>query len=84
MARIYESAPLTCPHCGADMRIIAFITDGVSVGRILEHIGEPAQPPRIEPARGPPAWEEQAEPLPLSDPIAQSELDFQFDPSVSW
>ncbi len=51
LARIYESEPLTCAHCGADMRIIAFITDGVSVGRILEHIGEPAQPPRIEPAR---------------------------------
>ena len=26
------------------MRIIAFMTDGVSVGRILKHIGEPADP----------------------------------------
>ncbi len=31
LARIYESAPLACPQCGADMRIIAFVTDGVSV-----------------------------------------------------
>ncbi len=83
LARIYESALLTCPQCGADMRIIAFITDGASVGRILEHIGEPVQPPRIEPARGPPAWEEQAQ-LPLPDPIAQSEPDFEFDQTVSW
>ena len=45
-ARIYESAPLACPQCGADMRIIAFVTDGVSVRGILEHIGEPTDPQR--------------------------------------
>jgi len=106
LARIYESAPLACPQCGADMRIIAFVrplhgthppslgacakilsrrifvTDGVSVRRILEHIGEPAQPPPVAPARGPPAWEEEAEPL--LDPPGQPELDFQFDQTVSW
>ncbi len=82
-ARTYESVPLACPHCGADMCIIV-VTDGVSVGRILEHIGEPAQPPRIEPARGPPAWEEKAEALPLLDSLAQPEPDFQFDQTVSW
>ena len=54
LARIYESAPLACPQCGSDMRIIAFVTDGVSVRGILEHIGEPADPPRIAPAR--PTW----------------------------
>ena len=81
---IYESAPLACPHCGADMRIIAFVTDGVSVGRILEHIGEPANPPRIAPARDPPTREAEAEALQLADPIAQPEPDFQFDQTVSW
>jgi hypothetical protein len=84
LARIYESAPLACPHCGADMRIIAFVTDGVSVGRILEHIGEPANPPRIAPARDPPTREAEAEALQLADPIAQPEPDFQFDQTVSW
>jgi len=84
LARIYESAPLACPQCGADMRIIAFVTDGVSVRGILEHIGEPAQPPPVAPARGPPAWEEEAEPLPLLDSLAQPEPDFQFDQTVSW
>ena len=43
-ARIYESAPLACRHCGAEMRIIAFVTDGVSVRRILEHIASPPIP----------------------------------------
>jgi hypothetical protein len=84
LARIYESAPLACPQCGADMRIIAFVTDGVSIRGILEHIGEPADPPRIAPARGPPAWETEAEALQLADPIAQPEPDFQFDQTVSW
>jgi len=27
LARIYEAFPLTCPQCGAQMRIAAFITD---------------------------------------------------------
>ncbi len=68
LARIYEAAPLACPRCGADMRIIAFVTDGVSVRRILTHIGEPTDPPRIAPARGPPAQEAEAEALQLVDP----------------
>ncbi len=46
LARIYESAQLACPHCGAEMRIIAFVTDGVSARRILAHIGEPTDPQR--------------------------------------
>ena len=50
LARIYECLPLLCPRCGEPMRIIAFVTDGVSVRRILEHVGEPADPPRIAPA----------------------------------
>ncbi len=41
LVRIYESAPLACPHCGADMGIPAFVRDDVSVRRILAHIGEP-------------------------------------------
>jgi hypothetical protein len=27
LARIYEAFPLTCPRCGVEMRIIAFITE---------------------------------------------------------
>jgi hypothetical protein len=30
----------------ADMRIVAFITEAAPVRRILNHIGEPAEPPR--------------------------------------
>ena len=38
------------PKCGADMRIVAFITETAPVERILTHVGEPAQPPPIAPA----------------------------------
>jgi hypothetical protein len=56
LARLLEPLPLVCSCCGADMRIVAFITE--TVRRILTHIGEPAEPPRIAPARGPPAWDD--------------------------
>ena len=45
LARIYETLPLVCPICQAQMRIIAFIDDADTVRKILDHIGEPALPP---------------------------------------
>ncbi len=52
LGRLYESTPLVCPICKADMRIIAFVTDGDSVHHILEYIGESTDPPPISPSRG--------------------------------
>ena len=40
------------------MRLIAFITDGAEVRKILVHIGVDSEPPRIAPARGPALWED--------------------------
>jgi hypothetical protein len=91
LARIYEAFPLTCPQCGTEMRIVAFITEASPVQRILNHIGEPAQPPRIAPARGPPPWEEDDsgaifldEERLTGDPLAQPEPEYEFDQRVSW
>ena len=58
LTRLFESLPLVCPNCGADMRIIAFITETAPVEQILNHIGEQPRPPPITPARGPPAWDD--------------------------
>ena len=58
IARIDEVLPLICPICAGQMRIIAFITDGAEVRKILEHIGADPQAPRITPARGPPLWDD--------------------------
>ena len=58
IARIYEVFPLVCPMCGGQMRLIAFLTEGAQIRKILEHIGVDSQPPRIAPARGPPLWDD--------------------------
>jgi hypothetical protein len=91
LAGIDEGFPLTCPQCGADMRIIALMTEAVDGRAILEPIGEPATPPRIASARGPPAWyegsgEEAIDPFdPLQgDPIAQPEPAYEYGQRVSW
>ena len=84
LARLFESLPLVCPNCGADMRIISFITESASVEQILTHIGEPPRPPPITPARGPPAWDDAPEPTPDWDLIAQPDPGFEFDQRVSW
>ena len=58
IARIDEVFPLLCPLCGGQMRLIAFITEGSGIRKILEHIGVDTEPPQISPARGPPLWDE--------------------------
>ena len=47
LARIYEVLPLICPHCGAEMRMIAAITDRPTIERILLHIGQSPRPPPL-------------------------------------
>ena len=47
LARPFVVLPLVCPHCGADMCIVAFITEAAPVEPILTHIGEPPKPPPI-------------------------------------
>lgn len=40
------------------MRLIAFITEGVQIRQILDHIGVDSEPTHIAPARGPPLWDD--------------------------
>ena len=55
--KVHEVDLLLCPFCGAEMKVIAFITEYPTVCRILEHINMPAQRP--EPlAHSPPLQEE--------------------------
>jgi len=94
LARIYETLPLVCPLCQSPMRIIAFITEGSSVRKILEHLGESTLPPKVAPARGPPLWElelalahrhrHKAGNDPQWDSAAQPEPVFEFDQRVAW
>ena len=88
LARIYEAFPLICPICHAQMRIIAFINEASDVRKILEHIGESSQSPRIAPARGPPLWELAEVSAQAGNDhewvIAEPEPGIEFDQSVAW
>ena len=54
LMRICECLPLRCPKCGEPTRIIAFVLERPVIERILEHLGDRAQPPAVLPARSPP------------------------------
>ena len=91
IARIYEVFPLLCPMCGGQMRLIAFITEGMQIRRILDHIGVDSEPPHISPARGPPLWDdydahvgEGVEVEPDWDLAAQPAPDYEVDQRVNW
>jgi len=74
------------------MRLIAFITNGSDVRKILEHIGVDCEPPHITPARGPPLWDdcgdaqrgEGVEVEPDWDLAAQPAPDYEVDQRVNW
>jgi len=59
LARVGEEFPVVCPNCGGNIRLISFITDPGPIRKILTHLGEPLDPQRVSPARGPPVeWAE--------------------------
>ena len=91
IARIYEVFPLLCPMCGGQMRLIAFITEGAEVRKILNHIGVDSEPPSIAPARGPPLWQdcdaqmgEGVQIEPDWDLAAQAAPDYEVDQRINW
>jgi len=88
LARIYEVFPLRCSLCGADMRIIAFITDPTTVRDILAHLGEPIRAPIVAPARGPPLWAAvdaaPSDAFALADTVALPPPAYAFDQRIAW
>jgi hypothetical protein len=85
LARIYDVLPLLCPACGADMRILAFLTDPPVVSAILLHLDLPNKPPPLSPARGPPQSDLLTgllDQTPAFDPTEPEPVpDFDFDQS---
>lgn len=52
LAKVYEVDPMTCPKCGADMKVIAVIEDLIELKRILQHlINIGRSPPGFDPDR---------------------------------
>ena len=91
--QLYEVFPLLCPKRGGQMRLIAFITEGTQIRKILDHSGVDSEPPHISPARAPPLWDDcsdahrddgaQIEPADW-DLAAQAAPDFEVDQRISW
>jgi hypothetical protein len=54
LKRVFEIDVLNCPFCGGKRKLIALITDGAVVRRILEHLGLPATAPTLARAPSPP------------------------------
>ena len=57
LKRVFEIDVLTCPWCGEKRKLIALLTDGAVVRRILAHLGLPTTAPTLAPARAPPEFE---------------------------
>lgn len=72
------------------MRLIAAVTEREPVQRILRHIGEPALPPPISPARSPPEeqsfdWDQTSgDESAGGEPSFEPPPEFEFDQTVSW
>ncbi|NOT32245.1 MAG: ATP-dependent helicase HrpA [Planctomycetes bacterium] len=54
---MFEIDVLTCPWCGEKRKLIALITDGAVVRKILAHLGLDTEAPRLAPARAPPEFD---------------------------
>jgi hypothetical protein len=51
LMRVFSIDSLRCPRCSRPMVVLALISDAPVVARILTHLGLPAQPPAMAPAR---------------------------------
>ncbi len=81
LARIYEVIPLQWPQCGAEMRLIAFVTQAPAANTILRHLGEPASPPEVAPARGPRSGTRRPSPTRLTRQPPQANPKLRLKPS---
>jgi hypothetical protein len=54
IARVHQADPLTCRKCGAKLTLVAYFTDGVSIRRILDHLGLSTAPQDRTPPHEPP------------------------------
>jgi hypothetical protein len=46
LRRIFEVDPLACPRCGEEIRIVAFITEPKTIGKILDYYSVTRRPPK--------------------------------------
>ena len=54
LKKVFEVDPLLCPRCHGEMKVIAWITDPIVIGRILAHRRKAGLESPFD-ARGPPS-----------------------------
>ena len=75
--------PVGTTHTSDFLSQVAFITETAPIQRILQHIGEPHEPPPLRPPRGPP--EEAFEPtVCLDEDLNQDRYELEPDQRQSW
>jgi hypothetical protein len=57
LARTFNLKMETCPDCGGRMRIVAAVTDPLSVKTYLDGVGLESEIPKLTPPRAPPQIE---------------------------
>ena len=55
--RVWSKDVLKCPRCGSRRLMLAAITNGPTIRRLLAHLGLPTEPLPVTPAREPPQLE---------------------------
>jgi hypothetical protein len=70
LKRVFEVDPVQCESCGGEMKLVAMIVEDDGIERILKHLGQPTNFPKIARPRSPP-------PLPFG---VESREDSQEDP----
>jgi len=49
ISKVYQADPLVCKACGGPLKIVAYITDEMSITRILDHLGLSPPPQEMPP-----------------------------------
>ncbi len=76
MLRVSAKDVLASLRCGSRRHMLAAITDGLVIRRILMHLGLPTEPPPVAPARGPPPVAPARGPLPIAPARAPPQREF--------
>jgi hypothetical protein len=83
--KVWEVDPLICPHCGAEIKLIALIDDDEGIEKILRHLKQwpqqatPACLSRAPPSTPPPDNERVIEPY-FDDPFP----DYDTEPVMAY
>ena len=79
--KVWEVDPLICPHCGAEMKVIALLDDSVVIEKILRHLKLwPAQTAPASLSRAPPPGDERIVELCFDDPFP----DYDTEPVMAY